>query len=125
MQKVSKLARGKSVWCCQGKKAVFSVPKTKSSESDANRRRYVVQKTSGVSTIDELPTERTLGLFWWNSSRDEFNVRFKVESNGNAKREILKTVSSIFDPLGFLVPVTFVARHIMQQTWLQKVDWER
>ena len=66
--------------------------------------------------LDQLPTERTLGL-WWNSSTD-------VEPNGNTKREILKTVSSIFDPLGFLVPVTFVARQIMQQTWLQKVDWD-
>ena len=73
--------------------------------------------------LDELPTERTLGL-WWNYSTDEFNVRFKVEPGGNTKREILRTVSSIFDPLGFLVPVTFVARQIMQQTRLQKVDWD-
>ena len=47
-----------------------------------------------------------------------------MEPSGNTKREILRTVSSIFDPLGFLVPVTFVARQIMQQTWLQKVNWD-
>ena len=44
--------------------------------------------------LDQLPTERTLGL-WWNSSTDEFNVRFKVESSGNTKREILRMVSHL------------------------------
>lgn len=41
---------------------------------------------------------------------DEFNVRFKVEASGETKRVILRTVSRIYDPLGFKVPIIFVSR---------------
>ena len=40
------------------------------------------------------------------------------------KRGILKTVSSIFDPLGFLSPFTMRAKCILQDLWRLKVDWD-
>ena len=37
---------------------------------------------------------------------------------------MLCTNSSIFDLLGFLIPVTFAAKSIMQRRWWLKVDWD-
>ena len=62
--------------------------------------------------LDDLPVERALGVHW-NVERDEF--KFSVASNStNSKRGILKVVSSIFDPLGFLAPFIFNYNYNLQ-----------
>ena len=43
---------------------------------------------------------------------------------GKTKRELLRTISSIFDPLGFLAPVTLAAKILMQEVWRERVDWD-
>ena len=65
----------------------------------------------------------TLGVRW-NAATDEFIFQFHVKATIDTKREVLRTISSIFDPLGFLISVTFAARSIMQRTWLLKVVWD-
>ena len=40
------------------------------------------------------------------------------------KRQFLKIVMSVFDPLGFLSPVTIQARLIMQNIWESNVKWD-
>ena len=40
------------------------------------------------------------------------------------KREVLKTVSKIFDPLGLLTPVTFSGKVFLQELWREGVSWD-
>ena len=40
------------------------------------------------------------------------------------KREILRWSSGIFDPLGFISPVTIRAKLFLQQLWQERVDWD-
>ena len=40
------------------------------------------------------------------------------------KRSILSKISSLFDPLGWLAPITVTATVLMQDLWLQKCDWD-
>jgi len=40
------------------------------------------------------------------------------------KRTILSRIALIFDPLGFLGPVTLIGKLIMQELWRLKVDWD-
>ena len=40
------------------------------------------------------------------------------------KQEILSTVSSIFDPLGFLTPFTFKAKLVIQLMWRKNLQWD-
>ena len=40
------------------------------------------------------------------------------------KREILRWTSGIFDPLGFISPVTIRAKLFLQQLWQKYVDWD-
>jgi hypothetical protein len=40
------------------------------------------------------------------------------------KREMLSDLSKIFDPLGLIAPVTFKLKLVMQQAWVEGVDWD-
>lgn len=40
------------------------------------------------------------------------------------KREIVKWISSIFDPLGLTSPVTISAKLFLQQLWQKQFDWD-
>ena len=54
--------------------------------------------------LDSLPLERTLGIHWCVES-DCFQLATVLQDNPCTRRGILSTVSSIFDPLGFIVPL--------------------
>ena len=73
--------------------------------------------------LDELPIERTLGLFW-NCELDKFCFQFKCMEKANTKRQILAAVMSIFDPLGFLSPVVLIPKILMQEIWQIGRDWD-
>jgi len=74
---------------------------------------------------DELPCIKTLGLNWISES-DMFTYHYNEPSANMTitKRAVLKTIASLFDPLGFLVPFTVRAKIIMQKIWLTGLDWD-
>ena len=63
--------------------------------------------------LESFPVGRTLGLVLDNN-QDSFLITTKTPDNGDTKRELLSTLSSLFDPLGYLVPVLFPAKLILQ-----------
>ncbi|XP_057368282.1 uncharacterized protein LOC130689298 [Daphnia carinata] len=73
--------------------------------------------------LDAEPIERTLGLVW-NFNRDAFILGASVRPDGRTKRDIMKALSSIFDPLGFLSPIVLQAKFLMQDIWRRKFDWD-
>ena len=73
--------------------------------------------------LDAEPIERTLGLVW-DFHRDVFVLGAKAEADGKTKRDIMKSIYSIFDPLGFLAPIVFQAKVLMQDIWRHKYDWD-
>lgn len=75
--------------------------------------------------------ERVLGLRW-NTNEDTliFTIRLnnipEELSRGKkppTKREILRIVLSIFDPIGFLAPLVVQGKLIMQECWSKKMDF--
>jgi len=40
------------------------------------------------------------------------------------KREVLKWSSTIFDPLGLLLPITVSAKLFLQQLWQENLEWD-
>ena len=65
-----------------------------------------------------------LGL-QWNPIEDKIRSNIPdVEDETPTKRNILRTVSQIFDPLGIMSPVTVIIKHLLQQIWRLKVEWD-
>ena len=72
--------------------------------------------------VDELPMERALGI-QWDVDRDQFRfLTLKVTSKPATRRGILSTLSSLFDPLGFLAPVILTAKLILQNLCKRRLN---
>ena len=74
--------------------------------------------------VDELPMERALGI-QWDVDRDQFRfLTLKITSKPATRRGILSTLSSLFDPLGFLAPVILTAKLILQKLCELRLGWD-
>nr|XP_023013523.1 uncharacterized protein LOC111503461 [Leptinotarsa decemlineata] len=91
----------------------------------------ILSKSS--TDTEKLPTsERILGLIWYTkddllSFPDTFlkkYVKIIVTDNIPTKRELLKVVMSVYDPLGLLAAFTIQARILMQEVWSHKIAWD-
>lgn len=87
-------------------------------------------KSDWASDLEDLPgcyeknpVERALGINWC-PIQDELYFDFKVKLNDVTRRQILATVASIFDPLGFLAPVILVGRIILQRLCKTGANWD-
>ncbi|XP_063837168.1 uncharacterized protein LOC135086312 [Ostrinia nubilalis] len=77
-------------------------------------------------------TERTLGLIWITSEDTlAFDLSFKkLRSemvNGDevpTKREFLRYIMSLFDPLGLICPLSIGSRILMQKIWRAGTQWD-
>ena len=67
--------------------------------------------------------ECVLGIDWCVSS-DEFFFNVKVPSSSATKRQILAVTNSLYDPLGFVLPVVLRARLIYSEVCRAKLDWD-
>jgi hypothetical protein len=74
-------------------------------------------------TLDAEPIEITLGLVW-DFGRDVFVLEASAKPEDRTKRELLKSIFSIFDPLGFLTLIMFQAKFLMQEICRLMFDWD-
>ncbi|XP_071653643.1 uncharacterized protein [Temnothorax longispinosus] len=74
----------------------------------------------------ELADDQTLMVLGlrWHSQSDSFGFQLNPLTRGCTKRTILSEVASIFDPLGFLAPLTFTAKRLIQRLWTLKLEWD-
>ena len=74
--------------------------------------------------LEAIPVERTLGLRW-DYEEDCFILSVKIDpSPSTTKRQLLRVVSSIFDPLGFLSVIIFTAKSLLQDVWRTSCGWD-
>ncbi|CAF4882559.1 unnamed protein product [Pieris macdunnoughi] len=69
---------------------------------------------------------KTLGLRW-NPNTDEF-IFYPINYIPNitpTKRQLLSEISKIYDPLGWLVPVTTKLKILFQETWKSDLGWDQ
>jgi hypothetical protein len=74
--------------------------------------------------LDKLPTERALSI-QWNVEDDVFQFRVIEVDKPETKRGILSTVASLFDPLGFIAPVSLLVKSLLQKLWQKKLTWDQ
>ncbi|XP_052251734.1 uncharacterized protein LOC127858558 [Dreissena polymorpha] len=75
-------------------------------------------RAQSVSSLDifadDLPIQASLGLSW-NISEDLFSFNLNIPDTPFTKRGVISAVSSIFDPLGFLSPITFQGKILARE----------
>ncbi|XP_036145895.1 uncharacterized protein LOC118646638 [Monomorium pharaonis] len=85
---------------------------------DRNR----VEQSSSVAI--DTNNVKTLGLIWHpNGDMFEFSIK-AIANPSKTKREVLSTVSRLFDPLGLISPILIRVKIIMQQTWAANLSWD-
>ncbi|KAI5748462.1 hypothetical protein M8J77_025811 [Diaphorina citri] len=72
---------------------------------------------------NEEPTFKILGLHW-DPASDTFSYHVSDIDIVFTKRSILSHVARMFDPLGWLSPVIFWAKYLLQLLWLSQHSWD-
>ena len=77
-------------------------------------------------TADTNGIVNILGLKW-DPSTDTISLTSSKEESTRqlvTKRNVLQVSSKVYDPLGFLSPVTIRAKLLIQQLWQQQLEWD-
>lgn len=72
---------------------------------------------------DSVPMQRSLGLLW-DLSKDRFTFEVSDESKPFTRRGVLSTINSLYDPLGFVAPVTIQGKSILRELTAENGDWD-
>ncbi|XP_062573639.1 uncharacterized protein LOC134235517 [Saccostrea cucullata] len=70
-----------------------------------------------------LPVQRSLGISW-NLDTDSFLFYPSSEVKPAKRRGVLSTVNSIFDPLGFVAPITVQGKLFLRSLIRSSIDWD-
>ena len=105
----------------------FNLHKFTSNSKEVIQQIPVKDRAEEIKSIgferDTLPTERALGVQWCIES-DSFKFTISLKDRPCSRRGILSTVSSIFDPLGFVAPVLLEGKSILQELCRCNVGWD-
>ena len=105
----------------------FKLHKFTSSHKEVIEAIPIEDRAEGIQSIDldkeAIPMERALGVQWC-VEKDSFQFRIVLKDRPCTRRGILSTVSSIYDPLGFVAPVLMEGKKILQELCREKADWD-
>lgn len=100
-------------------------------EASMNRREWI----SNSSEVNEFSSQhdeagvnvtKVLGHVW-DVQNNTLNVKQSTKNNSYdriSKRSILKQVSEVFDPLGFLSSILLKGQIIIHESWKKNLDWD-
>ena len=72
---------------------------------------------------DSTLIERALGI-QWDIKKDQLRFSVQLKANPVTRRGILSTISSIYDPLGFIAPLLLPAKKILQDLCNADIGWD-
>lgn len=78
---------------------------------------------SAVFDCEDMFFVKVLGL-QWNPAQDTFSYQCNIRHDQCTKRHVLSELARIFDPLGFITPLTFAFKCIIQKIWTLGLDWD-
>lgn len=107
------------------KKGGFTLSKWSGNHSsllrDINSSDHVVRLDTEFSLS---PSLKVLGIVW-RPTEDVFS--FNVSSSVTVpltKRSVLSTIARLYDPLGWITPVSIKAKILMQRLWQDQMGWD-
>ena len=100
-------------WLSNSKEVISHVDETERAKSASN-----------LQLNGDSCSEHVLGVHW-NVSTDSFGFKVNLKQLKTlTRREILSLVCSLYDPLGFVMPVTVVAKIVQQDFCRQNLGWD-
>lgn len=72
---------------------------------------------------EEKSLQRSLGLNW-DVNNDAFLFQLSTDNKPVTRRGLLSTVNGIFDPLGFLAPVTIYGKLLLRELVAETQNWD-
>ncbi|KAF4514245.1 UNVERIFIED_CONTAM: hypothetical protein B566_EDAN019534, partial [Ephemera danica] len=78
---------------------------------------------TGVFELLKVPAQSALGVRW-NTESDTLEIILNLPDRPHSRRGILGCVSSLYDPLGFVAPMTLVPRQLLQELCRSGVGWD-
>ncbi|XP_044249355.1 uncharacterized protein [Drosophila takahashii] len=102
--------------------AILTAGKMELAKWHSNHQDFVNDTTVKELNLDDYAT---LGLKW-DQREDVFKFSFNCSTAPEriTKRTILSVASSLFDPLGLVSPVIMVAKILLQEIWLLRLQWD-
>ncbi|XP_062610035.1 uncharacterized protein LOC134271839 [Saccostrea cucullata] len=88
-------------------------------EEDLNKNLKDIQFGENTSV---LPIQHSLGLSW-DLNTDCFVFQIQEDEKPHTRRGMLSFLNSIFDPLGFLSPITIAGKILLRET--TGIDWDQ
>ena len=87
----------------------------------------LVNQASLDGVADPSDLTKVLGLLW-NRQTDTLQLPIvnltPYCSSSATKLDVLRGIASIYDPLGFITPLSVPARILIQEIWKQKLEWD-
>ncbi|XP_037944367.1 uncharacterized protein LOC119677170 [Teleopsis dalmanni] len=75
--------------------------------------------------VNNTDSTKALGIHWIPQNDTlKFHVDEKFHELRATKRNILSVSARLFDPLGLVCPIVTNAKILLQELWLQKLDWD-
>ena len=109
------------------KRGGFDLHKFTSNKNEVIRGVPVEHRAEEIKLLDlnhhKLPMEHALGVQWCVESAC-FCFRITLSNRPCTRRGILSTVSSIYNPLGFLAQFLLEGKKIIQELCQEKADWD-
>ncbi|CAJ0601806.1 unnamed protein product [Cylicocyclus nassatus] len=110
--------------------AKYTHTKTLFRELNMNLREYRSNDQQFNTTIAEADRMKSicpkvLGIPW-NSETDKFIIRGSMVASKEkiTKRTVTQQLASIYDPMGFIVPLLLPAKIFLQSLWKEELDWD-
>lgn len=73
--------------------------------------------------LDYIPLQRSLGVLW-NLKNDCFTFHVTNEQKPFTRRGVLAIVNSLYDPLGFVAPITMQGKALLRELPTEQKEWD-
>lgn len=99
-------------------------------EGDFNLRKWSSNEPQLLEDLPEYMVSPVGIRFGMGSETRWINIFTHIKKNyisinkNSSKLQILSDISTIFDPLGLLSPITIKAKILFQQIWKPKIEWD-
>jgi hypothetical protein len=91
----------------------------------SNKMFDVKDRGENVKEIDnDHLVHQSLGLCW-NQKDDTFVFKVPKDEKPFTRRGLLSTVNSLFDPIGFISPITISAKILLRECAPEGIDWDQ